>query len=61
MTDPWDERYIYLHECLIFFVFFKVYMSYMDPIGLVMLERFMYYSILLTTFFGGFVFVAKLI
>ena len=36
-------------------------MPYMDSIGLVMWESLLYFSSLLTTFFEGFVFVAKLI
>ena len=41
MTDPWDERYIYLHEWLIFMGFrvriyiytSPIYTSPMDPMG----------------------------
>ena len=32
MTDPWDERYIYLHGWLIFMVNVGKYTSPMDPI-----------------------------
>ena len=28
MKDPWDERYIYLHECLIFYGNMKGYMPF---------------------------------
>ena len=31
MTDPWDERYIYLHGCLIFMVNVGN-IPYMDPV-----------------------------
>ena len=36
MTDPWDERYISLHECLIFMVNVGKYtIQYMDPMAIV--------------------------
>ena len=37
ITDPWDERYIYLHELLILMVHVGKYTSLMDPMGLVIL------------------------
>ena len=33
MTDPWDERYIYRHEWLIFMVNVGKYTSPMDGMG----------------------------
>ena len=41
MTDPWDERYIHLHECLIFMVNVARYASPVDPMGLCILSAFL--------------------
>ena len=33
MTDPWDERYIYLHEWLNFMVNVGTYAIFIDSMG----------------------------
>ena len=40
MTDPWDERYIYLHEWLFFYgKLISKYISLMDPINKTYLSK----------------------